>query len=230
MKRIIPLAVSLMLVICCFTACGNSKKIDGAELYTDFGGDEYQVVTDESGDIERDEEGNLIIAVTGEDGKQVTDESGEKVTETQQIDHALVINNTIELQNYYVTIPNGWSNNSSYTGVQLKKDSNGDSINIDFLEDKDIVETQDNCHTIINAAISNYENTESISKSVEINGVSCQYFGAYVPKDSNGNPFYIAYALYETDEGIYRFLISGNRNIEDDFSEISSVIGSVQFK
>ncbi len=230
MKKTISIAISLLLIICCLAACGNSKKIDGAELYTDLGGGEYQLLTDKDGGVERDSNGNLIVAVTDDDGKQVTDENGEKVTETSKIDHALVINNTIELQNFYLTIPDGWSNNSSYQGIQIIKNNSEERITIELLEDKTIVEVQENCKKIIDTAKSNCDNTETISKTVEIAGENCSYFGVFAPGDADRNPLYLVYALYETEDGVYRFMITAEENIDANDSEIMSIISSVQFK
>lgn len=230
MKKTISIAISLLLIVCCLAACGNSKKIDGAELYTDLGGGEYQVLTDKDGGIERDSDGNLIVAVTDEDGKQVTDENGGKVTETSKIDHALVINNTIELQDFYLTIPEGWSNNSSYQGIQIIKDNSEERITIELLEGQKIEEVQENCQKLIDAAKSSSSNAEPISKTVEIAGENCSYFGVYAPGDADRNPLYFVYTLYETEDGVYRFMITAEENIDANDSEIMSIINSVQFK
>lgn len=230
MKKTISLAVAIMLIVCCFAACGNSKKIDGAELYTDMGNEEYQVVTDKDGDIERDSDGRLIVAVTDEDGKQVTNNNGDKVTSAQEFDHALVIGNTIDLQKFYLTIPDGWSNNSSYTGIEIKKDNSEDTISVVLMEDVSIVDAQKNCKEIIDVGKTNYDDAEIINKTVRIAGKDCFYYGFYIPGATDRDPLYLAFALYESDDGIYKVMITSQSNLEEDNSEITSILSSIQFR
>lgn len=230
MKKVLAISLALTFVALCFTACGNGKKkIDGAEVYTDFANKEYAVMTEENGDLQRDSNGNLIVAVTDEDGNQKIGAGGEKLTEIQVIDHALIIGNTIELSDYYITIPDGWSNNSSYQGIQLKCDKDGDTISIDRIEDKKITDIEANCKSLINAANGNNEGATVTNKGFELDGKNCMYTSIYIPQAANGKPFFLGYIVYQGEDAIYRFQITSEKDVTDD-EEISGIIRSVQFK
>ena len=229
MKKIIATALVLAITVLCFTACG-SKVIDGTKTLTDFAGGEYAVVTEENGELERDQAGNLIVKVTDENGKKNKDSKGEDLTQIQPIEHTLVIGNNIELQDYYLTIPKGWSNNNSFHSLQIKKNNSADAITIDQITDKPVTEVEKNAKGLVDAAIKANSNAVPVTKGIEINGKSCPCFGVYVPETSNGSKIYIAYIIYENDRGVFRFYINSDRNVDENDKEIVEILNSVVFK
>lgn len=229
MKKIIATALVLAITVLCFTACG-SKVIDGTKMLTDSAGETYAVVTEENGELERDQAGNLVVKVTNENGKKVTEPNGEDRTEIRQINHAIFIGNRIELNDYYLIIPKGWSDNGSFQSLQIKKENSSDSIKIDQITDKSVVEVEKNAKMLVDAAIAANENAVPVNKGITINGKSCSCFGVYVPETSNGSKIYIAYIIYENDRGVFRFYINSDRNVDENDKEIVEILNSVVFK
>lgn len=228
MKRYIALTFAVIFVLSCFTSC--KKKVEGAEVYSNLAGDEFALVTDKNGEPARDQAGNVIEAVTDEKGNNVKDENGEIVTQIHEIKNALVIGDNIELQDYYITIPKGWTNNDSFQGIQIKKENSEDLITIEQIKDKKLVEVEKNCLTLVEAGADRNEGSVVTKKSIKINDKDCTYYAVYIPKGVSGNPVYYGYAIYQGVNGIYRFYISGARDIEADNKEILSIIQSVEFK
>ncbi len=229
MKRYIALTFALLFVAATFASC--SHKFNDGQVLNDLNGDEYPVATNADGDISRNENGDLILLVTDEDGKVVKDDKGETLTQASEIDHALVIGDTIEFQNYYIKIPNGWENFYSYDDLIIKKSSNEDQIKIMFSKDGKLDDKISNARTMINATEDNFENVVIEEKGIKIgDNDSAPFYASYIPVSKNGNPFYLGYAFLEREEGIYTFMITANRNLSEDFDEISEILNSVQYK
>jgi hypothetical protein len=66
MKKSLVILTAFILVLTVFTGCGN--KIKGTENVTMAGMGEMAAVTQEDGALARDEDGRMIVPMTGENG------------------------------------------------------------------------------------------------------------------------------------------------------------------
>lgn len=232
MKRYIALTFAVIFFVAAFTSC--QKKFKDGEIYTDLNGDEYPIATDENGELSRNENGDLIVLQTDEKGKVVKDEDGNTVANYEKIDHALVIDNVIELDTFYVKIPNGWENNASYTDITVKKSNAADQVKIMFTEGasaSDVNKKLENTRMVINSTKEKFPDAVVEEKGIKIGEEEAvPYYGSYIPVSASGEPFYLAYALLERPEGLYTFMLTAERNLSEDFEEFSEILNSVQFK
>lgn len=122
-KKLIAAALAVLLVALSFSACGKKKTI------TAKNGKEYEVVTDENGNMQYGAEDDVYVYQKDEKGKYVLDENGEKKQLTVQIAGAAVDekHNTIETEDYRFTFDQkGWEV-SSY-GTFFLKDSDDNAV------------------------------------------------------------------------------------------------------
>ena len=127
MKRITAVFVIFAIAACIFTAC--SRKPQGTEVITAHDST-LNVVTKEGGGFDRDEDDNIMVVVTDDKGKAVTEKGGKQVTSALDLETALIYDNKIEFKDYYLEIPKGWSNCSSYNNTNIKKDNSDDGLEI----------------------------------------------------------------------------------------------------
>ena len=228
MKRYTAIVLIITMLALIFTAC--SKKIDGTASVTGLDGGDVAVVTAEDGDVSRNEDGDVIVVVTDEDGKAVKDDDGNNLTEKADLQTALVYNNRIEFNDYYLEIPKGWTDNLSYQDLQIKNEKTGDSISIMRVEDTTYKEKMDSVQKMFSAIEDTYPKTELKEDSVEIDGSNQTLLYAFVPETSQGKPLYQGYVIMERKDAVYTFYISSQRDVRKDFDKIENILNSVQFK
>lgn len=101
-KCIAALAALTVLFLCCFGACNKGTYKNPAT------NQKYQLVTDENGEKVLADSGELLVYVTDENGKTVTNENGEPETAEQGFIGQLKDGNVVEDYGYIVTMPDGW--------------------------------------------------------------------------------------------------------------------------
>lgn len=103
-KKIAAVFCVVILMVSVFSACGKKG------LYTqDINGVKQPVVTDENGDIVTDVDGEVAVYVTDAKGEQVTAENGEPNVNYINPPKALINpNNTVNIDNFKIKIPDGW--------------------------------------------------------------------------------------------------------------------------
>ncbi len=230
MKRYLAIILSAVLVLTCFTAC-KAKVKEGLVLE----GEKYPIATKADGGIQRDENGNLIVMVTDENGKNVKDENGEYKTNPVKMDHAIVIGDRIECSEFALTIPKGWSDLNSYTGVQIQKDNTDYIVKVNTSKmtmDEVLKGDQD----LIAAVKAQYKSAVVENKAVEINDeISAQFKGVYVEdtgtryEDGTIVGMYLGFFVFEYAGNVYNCRISSIDDMGKIFDEIVSIIGTVEF-
>lgn len=228
MKKITAVFVIFAIAVCVFTAC--AKKPQGTEQITIQGGDTIDLVTKEEGGLDRDEDGNPIVVVTDDNGKAVTEKGGEQVTSALSLETALVYDNRIEFADYYLEIPKGWSNCSSYNNTNIKKDNSDDGIEITRLKDTTFEKKYADIRQFYSASVDMYPDAVTGEQGIKIGDMDCTRYELYIPKTSNDKPLYTCYVLVERDEALYQILISATRDLREDFGEVEKILNSIQFK
>ena len=228
MKKITAVFVIFAIAVCVFTAC--SKKPQGTEQITIQGGDTIDLVTKEAGGLDRDEEGNPVVVVTDDNGKAVTEKGGEQLTSALDLETALVYDNRIEFKNYYIEIPKGWSNCSSYNNTNIKKNNSDDGIEIIQYDDATFEKKYADIKQFYAASLSMYPDAVTDEKSVKIGDMDCARYELFIPKTANDKPLYTCYVLIERDEALYSVMITATRDLREDFGEVEKILNSIQFK
>ncbi len=226
MKKYIALALSLMTLACIFTAC--AKKPEGTEAVTVEGGSTLAVLTKENGGLERDEQGDILVVVTEDNGKAVTDAEGKQETTQLNLQTAFVYDNRIEFRDYYLEIPDGWTNNVSYRDLGIKKDGSDEEIKIMRSEEKTLEEAFSSTETMFKSVKTMNPAAVSSRKGININGESATLLYCY--SETENDKTYLAYAFLEHDHALYTFMITAKHDLTEDFGEIESILNSVEFK
>lgn len=226
MKKYFALIISLLVILTCFTAC--KPKIKNGTVITDAGGQVYAAVTQENGGIARDEAGNLLVLVTDANGRNVKGDDGEYLTNPVAIKNAIVIGNQVECQEFSATIPNGWSNAHSTTGLSIKKDNSDKALVIDAI-DKTLDDAVADVLQLIGAMKSTYPDTVYVNTTETLGKFETKFISAYVP-DTGTTSSYLAYYFFENDGTIYSCRITSAQDIGNDLGEFKDIISSITFR
>lgn len=116
-KKIIAVALVLVLMVTVFTACG--KKY----LIKEFDGLEYPLVTDDEGNTILNESNGIAFYVTNENNEIVTDDKGETQTNWVTLKSDLATDDILAGDFYRLKVPEGWEADGG-AGRLEKKDSN----------------------------------------------------------------------------------------------------------
>ncbi len=226
MKKYFALIISLLVILTCFTAC--KPKIKNGTIITDAGGKQYAAVTQEDGGLARDSAGNLLVLVTDGYGKNVKGENGEYLTNPVAIKNAIVIGNQVECKEFSVTIPNGWSNAHSTTGLSITKDNSDRALVINPSE-KTLDDAVADVVMLIGAMKSTYSDTVYVNTTENLGNYEAKFISAFVP-DTGSSPSYLAYYFFEHDGVVYSCRITAAQDISNDLGEFKDIINSVQFR
>ncbi|MBR4765170.1 MAG: hypothetical protein IK085_00225 [Clostridia bacterium] len=120
MKKALIILTVFILVLAIFTGCGS--KIKGTDNVTMAGEGEIPAMTDEEGAVARDENGRMIVPLTGENGEAIKNSEGEVVTTSVEISAATLIGDVVESRFFRVSIPKGWRYSTSYQNVIIDSD------------------------------------------------------------------------------------------------------------
>ena len=235
MKKYFALVLTAIVILTCFAGC--KAKIKNGAVVTNQAGQDFAAVTKEDGNVLVDEAGNLVVLVTDAKGKNVKGENGEYETKKVALDNALVIGNRVECENYFIDIPKGWSNASSFTGLSIKRDGTEDVIVINERTDNDIDAAMASTMSAINIAKSNFANTTFENKTVKVLDKDAHFISLYIPNngtvDANGNPgaSYMGYIFFEHAGVIYTVRISSTTsNMSNNLDEIIAILNTIEFR
>ena len=234
MKKYFALIITAIVILTCFTAC--KPKIKDGAIVTNQAGENFAAVTQADGNVVIDDSGNIVVLVTNEDGKNVKDENGEYATNKVALDHALVIGNRVECEKYFINIPNGWSNASSFNGLSIKRDGTEDVIVINERESS-IDEAMSGTLSAINIAKNAYANTVYENKGVKVGEMDAQFVSLYIPDngtvDANGTPVssYMGFIFFQHNSTVYTARISSTTsNMSENLDEILGILGTIEFR
>ncbi len=226
MKKYFALIISLLVILTCFTAC--KPKIKNGTILTDAGGNQYAAVTQEDGGIARDTAGNLLVLVTDANGKNVKGDDGEYLTNPVAIKNAIVIGNQVECKEFSATIPDGWSNAHSTTGLSITKDNSDRALVINAVEGS-LDNAVSNVLLLVNAMRTTYTDTVYVETTEDLGNYKTTFVSAFVP-DTGTSPSYLAYYFFEHNHTVYSCRITAKQDISNDLGEFKDIINSVQFR
>lgn len=226
MKKYFALILTFVLILTCFAACKPTVK-DGT-VVTEFGGKNHAAVTEADGGIKRDEAGNIIVLETDSNGRNVKDEDGNYVTNPVAIDHALVIGNTIEMPEYSIQIPEGWSNSVSFENLVITRDGTADTLTISVIGDKSLADVTKERSSVISMTTSTYENVVTETKGVKVGEKDANLISAFVP-DANGAQVYLCYILFEHAGNVYSCMLNSNTDISSTVPEVLEILGTINY-
>lgn len=104
-KKIIACSLMMLLLVCCFVACGKKPTIKGNN------GIEYVVVTDEEGNSVLNKDGDIAVYVTDDHGRYVKDGNGERQTNYIEFPDKIINGATYEGRDFIFTVAEdaGWT-------------------------------------------------------------------------------------------------------------------------
>ena len=124
-KKIIAAAALVLALTLLFVACGKGPTIVTKE------GNEYPLMTDAEGNTVVNENGDLVIYVTDENGEYVTDANSEPQTNAVTFPDQIVDGKTIETSLYTWTLPDGWNFDDDGKAV---KDGTDEKVYVKIME------------------------------------------------------------------------------------------------
>ncbi|MBR6786084.1 MAG: hypothetical protein IKM25_07540 [Clostridia bacterium] len=217
MKRFIALIITFVVILTCFAGC---KKGEPVESYTDFAGKAIPAVTKEGGNIVRDDNGNVVVYVTDPNGNTVEGENGEPETQAQAVEHAIVTGTRIEMPDYALNIPDGWSNVKSYDMLNIVKDD----ITFTIMTDRKakLADMQKAHDTIVSTSA-----TGEVTKTTQkIAGQDATV--AYTFSTMKGNIF-VGYIDFMYQGVVFSVQVSANSDISSSWNEIVSIVNTIEF-
>lgn len=226
MKKYLALILTFVLILTCFAACKPSVK-DGT-VVTEFGGKNHAAVTEADGGIKRDEAGNIIVLETDENGRNVKDEDGNYVTNPVGIEHALVIGDTIEMPEYSIQIPDGWSNSVSFENLVITRDGSADTLTISVINDKTVDDVTKERSSVIAMTTATYENVVTETKGVKVGEKDANFLSTFVP-DANGAQVYLCYIIFEHAGSVYSCMLNSNADISSTVPEVLEILGTIDY-
>lgn len=228
MKKIFALTIAAMIILTCFTAC--KPKIKNGVLLQNQAGENIAAVTQADGGIARDDAGNVILLVTDANGKNVKGENGEYETKAVALEHALVVGNVIECNDFAMTIPNGWSNEKSFTELMIRKDGTADLITVRSDRNASLADTLQKVTALINNIQVLNPNAVIKNTSVDILGNKASYMSGYAADDGTGKPAFFGYIIFTHEGSVYSCNLISDHDMNQNLDEYLKIINTVEFR
>lgn len=228
MKKIFALTIAVMTILTCFTAC--KPKIKNGVLIQNQAGENIAAVTQANGGIARDDAGNVILLVTDANGKNVKDENGEYATKAVALDHALVVGNVIECNDFAMTIPNGWSNEKSFTELMIRKDGTADLITVKNDRNASVAETLQKVTALVNNIQALNPNAVIRNTSVDVLGNKANFLSGYVADDGTGKAAFLGYIIFSHEGSVYTCNLISDHDMNENLDEYLKIINTVEFR
>ncbi len=228
MKKIFALTVAVMTILTCFTAC--KPKIKNGIVVQNQAGDSIAAVTQADGGLARDEAGNIIVLVTDANGKNVKDENGEYATKAVALDTALVVGNVIECNDFAMTIPDGWSNEKSFTELMIRKDGTADLITVNSFRDISIGETLQKTIALIDNIKLMHPSAVIKNTTVDVLGQKANYISGYVADDGTGKAAFLGYIIFSYEGAVFSCNLISDHDMNENLDEYLKIINTVEYR
>ena len=225
MKKYIAAILVTFIILSSFAACATKPK--DIEEATNAAGETFAALTQADGGVARDEAGNLLLAVTDENGRAVTDENGETLTNAVALDHALVVGNRIECNTFAITIPDGWSNHNSYNDLNIINDADGTKIVISAFINGNLNSKEKERTSVIDLAIDQFG---AASKTLRLNDVDiCGTKASYDAVYNQNSDVSIAYYHFQVGNVVYSAFVTGERDLSERDKEVEKILNTLEF-
>ncbi len=224
MKKSIALILTFLAIFTCFAACKKEEgSVEGGVAATDKDGNVVAVVaTQENGYLLRGDGGNAVLVVTDAKGNSVK-KDGEVVTKLEAIRNAYVVGNRIEMPDYALNIPDGWSDLISFADLQIKKDGVEDVIVISSLRDGKIAEVEENNATFMKG----FADNEKTAKTLTVAGEEAKFVGGF--KTVNGANVYLGFITFSHQGVVYNCRFNSDRDLTGEFDNIVAILNTIDF-
>lgn len=213
-KTYIALFVIFVLMLGLFGAC---KKAGKGIIVTDSEGKTRVLATNEKGETMTDEANNIVILVTGLDGKE----------ETQRVamPDYYVSGSTIETKTYTVKVPKGWEQGNGISDITLVHKSTNAEINLFKMDGKTLEYANIEAELLMNAMRKEGDTVETTQ--VTIYGVEGTKYTATRAEESKttATSFYI----FEKNESVYSFYTIVDDK-DKDRVDFEAIINAIVFK
>ncbi len=225
MKKTIALIITFVVIFTCFAACKKEEgKLEGGVLATDFKGNVIAAVaTEKDGKLQRGDGGNAVVLVTDAKGNNVKDEDGENITRVEHVDNAIIIGNRIEMADYAINIPDGWSDAKSFEDLQIKKDGKEDVIVISAMRDEKLADVEADNNKMLEA----FPAGSRVNKSLTVAGEEASFVSAYTSVDGTG--VYFGFITFSHQGVIYRCRLGSDRDISSEIDSIVAILNTIEF-
>lgn len=223
MKKTIVLLITFMVVLTCFSSCKRTGVIKGGVLATDFKGNGVAaVVTKEDGGIIRDDAGNVIVLATDKNGNTYK-EKGEYVTQAVAVEHAIIFDKHVEMPDFAMDIPNGWSDEKSYDMLNISKDGADTMITIMTDRNAKLTDISKNHATMVDmAATGNAVHTTQTVAGQEA-------IVTYVYSTLSGSGIFIGYIDFMYQGAVFTVQVSDTKDISSSWNDIVKIVDTIDF-
>ena len=225
MKKSIALIITFVVILTYFAACKKEEgKFEGGVLATNAKGQVVAaVVTEENGKLQRGDGGNAVVLVTDAKGNNVKDKEGEIVTRVEHIDNAIVIGNRIEMADFAINIPDGWTDNYSLDMLNIIKSGTNDSVSISAMRDEKLADVEaDN-----NKMMELYPGGAKVNKAMTVAGEEANFVSAYTTV--NGTGVYLGFITFSHQGVIYRCMLNSDRDLSGEIDSIVAILNTIEF-
>lgn len=210
-NKTIAVFIIFTLVLCLLAAC---KKDDANGIVVvDDKGVTRVLATDDKGETMTDEAGNLIVVVTGLDGKE----------ETQRVapPDYYAVGNKIQTPKYAVDVPEGWTQSSMGNVIRLTHTQTKSELNLVTMDGK----------TLDDAIASAEETMELFKKEGTVETAEASICGVAATKYtvSKADEGKVVFYIFEKNAAVYSFY-SVVMNEYKDSVDFDAIINSIQFK
>ena len=205
MKKIIAVVLITLTVLFCFAGC--KKKADKVAA----------VVTNRVGEV--------VAAVTNEDGNVLEDDNGEMLTEQIIVDSFMEIGNRYEMPEYSIVIPDKWknSNNNSHNTLVLKEDGTDNKISIIVNKDDSIQTVRTENQNMISAISSVAGDVTSGSDTFKVLDQDAEFVYAYTAEKD----VFLGYITFVVNGNVYSVMMTGKENMADKVDEIKAILNTM---
>lgn len=221
MKKAIVLLITAMVVLTCFSSCKRTNVIKGGVLATDFNGNGIvAVVTKEDGGIIRDEAGNVIVLATDKNGNTYK-EDGDYVTKAVAVEHAIIFGKHVEMPDFSMDIPNGWSDKMSYNMLNIQKDGTETKISIWSDRNGKLTEIAENHSKIVDMAASG----DAVHKTQTVAGQEAIITHTFADAAS----VFVGYIDFMYQGAVFTVQVSSNKDITSEWNDIVKIADTIKF-
>lgn len=190
---------------------------------TNLSGEKFFVVTDAEGNAVRDEEGNILLYATDDRGNAVAD-----VTEAKPLEGALAVGSKIEMPQFRITLPEGWTDAKSTSELNIGNTETLDMITVSVVQGvtaedrlKEIGETLDSVKKRNGSAVIG-------SEEITVGGESAVFRSVSVENETTA--VYLGYIVFTHGEDVYDCRLTADRSISpEEISEMIDILKSIEF-
>ena len=231
MRRITAVLTAAVMAALLLSSCG-AKQDESATTVpettrlpsaTNISGDEFFAVTDSQGNAQRDKDGKILVYATDEQGNPIVG-----VTEAKALDGALAVGNRIEMPEYRVTLPEGWSDAKSTADLNIGNAETLDMITVSVAQGVSVEERLKEIDSTLNSVRKRNESALVSSEEIIAGGETAIYKSVQVNNEATA--VYLGYVVFTHGEDVYDCRLTADRDISaEEITEMIDILRSIEF-